>query len=128
MEISWLRSQDQRMPAKPKIGIFWLLENGRLIVDAVPYNKSDKISGNYVSYSDHYNFWETKIRPDIDQEYTDNPRGRVVYNLKTGKAKIMAGKKLLADKKLIARIVKVFDLKKYILRSDEHYESANFLL
>ena len=116
------------MTAKPKIGIFWLLENGRLIVDAAPYDRPDKVSGNYAGYSDHYHFWETKIRPDLDREYTDNPRGRVVYNLKTGKAKIMAGKKLLADKKLIAKIVKAFDLKDYILRSDEHYEQGNFLL
>jgi hypothetical protein len=111
-----------------KIGIFWLLENGRLITDAVPYDQSAKISGNYVSYSDHYHFWETKIRPNLDQEYTDNPRGRVVYNLKTGKAKIMAGKKLLADKKTINKIAKAFNLKDYILRRDEHYEQANFLL
>jgi hypothetical protein len=113
---------------KPKIGIFWLLENGRLLIDAVPYDKSDKVVGNYVSYSDHYNFWETKVRPELNQEYTDNPRGRVVYNRKTGKAKIMAGKSLLADKKLIAKIARVFNLKNYILRSDEHYEQANFLL
>jgi hypothetical protein len=113
---------------KPQIGIFWLLENGRLLVDTAPYTQSEKIVGNYVSYSDHYNFWETNVRPELNQEYTDNPRGRVVYNLKTGKAKIMAGKSILANKKLVAKIVKAFNLKDYILRSDEHYEQANFLL
>ncbi len=110
------------------IGIFWILEKGKLIVDAIPWEQSDKISGNYISYSDHYNYWETTIRPDLDQEYTDNPRGRIVYNIKTKTAKIMASKNVIQDKALIAKIAKEFNLTKYIVRADEHYEKANMLL
>lgn len=112
----------------PRIGIFWVLDSGKLIIEAIQWDKADSISGNYVSHADHYNYWETTMRPDLDQEYTDYPRGRIVYNLKTGKAKIMAGKAILQNKTLIAKIAKAFALKAYILRKDEHYEPANGLL
>jgi hypothetical protein len=112
----------------PQIGIFWILDSGKLIIDAVEWNKSDKKIGNYVSHSDHYQYWENKIRPDLNQEYTDNPRGRVVYNIKTKTAKIMASRSVLHNKILINKIIKAFNLTKYILRADEHYEKANELL
>ncbi|GBR77453.1 hypothetical protein RDn1_112 [Candidatus Termititenax dinenymphae] len=112
----------------PRIGIFWLLETGRLLVNVIPYDQSSLISGSYAIYSDHYHYWESKIRPELDQEYTDNPRGRVVYNIKTKTAKIMASHDILRNRKIVKQIAKEFTLRKYFTRADEHYGAANHLL
>lgn len=57
-----------------KIGIFWIMENGQLLVSAIPCAQATQQQGNYLNYGEHYNYWEKEIRGFLDKEYTEYPR------------------------------------------------------
>lgn len=112
----------------PLIGIFWIMDN-RLLLNACPYDRGEDMIGNWANYSGHYPFWEKySDENNIPYDYVHYPRGRVVYNIKTKKFKIMSSKQVIKDKKIIKRIAEAFHLTKYMVASDSHYEKAFELL
>ena len=113
----------------PLIGIFWIKDDNNLIIDTCPYDKGEDIIGNWINHSGHYPFWDQyAAKHGIAQDYVYYPRGRVVYNMKTKKCKIMASRKIINNKNMIGMIAKTFNLTKYILSADAHYEEAFQLL
>ena len=105
------------------IGIFWVLGENNLLVHTIEWNRAAEIIGNWCNYGGHYEFWENNLRKySIDHDYTDFPRGRVLYNKKTKVSKILSSRKVIGDRALVKQIAKTFHLKKYLLRSDAHYE------
>ena len=96
-----------------------------MIIDTCPYDKGEDLIGNWVNHSGHYPFWEEYSKKyGLPYDYVHYPRGRVVYNNKTGKFKIMSSKKVIKDKKILKKVADAFNLKKYIIESDAHYEKA----
>ena len=125
----------------PLIGIFWLVEdNGGppvLLVDSCPVAYGETY-GDFLTYGGHYDNWESlstlgaaELRrrglPVVPtwSEYEEWPRGRVVYNVPTGRFIVYADRKLQqpASIRLILERFKVPD-NSYDLRSDRHYVST----
>ena len=105
------------------VGIFWVMRGKNLLVYAIEWDKATDIVGNWCNYGGHYEYWEEYIRKQsLDNDYTDFPRGRVIFNKKTKVTKILSSKKVIGNKELVNQIAEAFHLKKYQLRSDEHYE------
>ena len=121
--------RDKSGEISAQIGIFWIKDDDELILDTCPYDQGEDLIGNWVNHSGHHPFWEQYAASQgITQDYTYFTRGRVVYNKKTGQFKIMASKKVIHSKKIIAKIAKAFSLTKYKLSADAHYEDAFQLL
>ena len=113
----------------PLIGIFWIKDDDNLILETCPYDQGEDLIGNWLNHSGHYPFWERySVKHGITQDYVYYPRGRVVFNKKTKQFKIMASKQVIKNKNLIGMIAKAFNLTKYILSADAHYEDAFQLL
>ena len=111
------------------VGIFWIKDDGGLIVNAIEWDKSEMIIDTWVNYSNHYQFWETYSKEhNLPSDYVTYTRGRVLYNKKTKTSKLLASRDVLKNKKLITKLVKAFKLDKYVLEQDDHYEQADFLL
>jgi len=109
----------------PNVGIFWVKPDKSLIIDSLPWRESQELVGDWVNYSDHYKFWNRyRLHYKLVGDYTSLPRGRVVFNQKTRTAKIIAGKKLVEDDKLIKKIAREFRLSNYGVEEDEHYNDA----
>ena len=117
------------MITTPLIGIFWIKENNELILDTCPYDQGEDIINNWANHSGHSLFWDQYApKHGIPYDYVYYPRGRVVYNVKTKKFKIISRREVITNKSLVKIIANAFNLKKYILASDAHYEKAYELL
>lgn len=110
---------------QPLIGIFWIKDDGKLILDTCVYDQGEDLIGHWLNYSGHYPFWEKySVSHGIEHDYVYYPRGRVVYNQKTKQFKVMSSKRVIKDVKLVKKITKAFNLTKYKLSADRHYENA----
>lgn len=110
---------------KGLIGIFWIKDDGELILDTCPYDKGGELIGAWANHSGHYPFWEEYVRErGLTVDYVHYPRGRVVFNVRTKKFKIMSSKAVLGDDRIMKKVARAFNLKKYIAEADEHYENA----
>jgi len=113
----------------PLIGIFWIKDDGKLILDTCPYDQGEDLIGDWLNHSGHYPFWEKySAKHGIKHEYIYYPRGRVVYNKKNKIFKVMSSKKVIKNTKLVKKIAKAFKISKYKLSADHHYEKAYPLL
>jgi len=113
----------------PLVGIFWITENNKFILDTCPYNEGEDIVGDWINHSGHHPFWEQYSKEHgITFDYVHYPRGRVVYNKKTKQFKIISSKQVIKNKKIVKKIAGAFNLTKYILASDAHYEKTYELL
>jgi len=113
----------------PLIGIFWIEDNGKLILDTCPHDQGEDLIGDWLNHSGHYPFWEKySAKHGIEHDYVYYPRGRVLYNKKTKQFKVMSSKRVIKDAKLVKKIAKEFNLIKYELSADRHYEKACPLL
>jgi len=109
----------------PLIGIFWIKDDGKLILDTCPYDQGEDMIGHWANHSGHYPFWERySAKKGIECDYVYYPRGRVVYNIMTKQFKIISSKAVIINKKIVDKIAKAFNLIKYKLTADRHYEKA----
>lgn len=113
----------------PLIGIFWIIENNKFILDTCPFGEGEDIVGDWINHSGHHPFWERYSKEHyIPYDYTHYPRGRVIYNKKTKKFKIVSSKGVIKDMNIVKKLARAFNLTEYVLSSDAHYEKAFELL
>ena len=71
---------------EPRVGIFWLLGNGSLLVDSTPLAEAEPYGECLTHPRSHIDQWAEFQRNAIvprDTEYEEMPRGRVVYDATT---------------------------------------------
>ena len=108
-----------------QIGIFWILPEG-LLTFGVPYNAGEKY-GDFINIPDgHYETWEElrKASGKLPADYTNYPRGRIVYRINDQKFLVYLNRKHIKDTKIKRRIIKEFRLPvdHVIFKHDHHYE------
>ena len=122
------------MVKEAKVGIFWVLPGSKLLIHALPWtaalaSKEGSRSGNWINYAGHADYWEkysltAKLR---DAEYTDYPRGRVIFNVVTKKTRLFLGSKIAKNKALVKKIARAFNLDNYNVVLDRHYEDPSIV-
>lgn len=109
----------------PKVGIFWLVK-GSLIFDATPVAEADADGDSKNHPRGHFDRWKQMQNAGTvpaDIEYEEYPRGRVIFESKTGKFLVLADRCILQRRGLVERIMKRFELpvNKTKCATDSHY-------
>lgn len=119
------RGKNAKSATEPRLGIFWLVSGGKLLIDSAPLNDCEK-------YGDHLNYPESHIRvwerlqqigkAPAESEYEEFARGRVISDLKTKRFTLLADRCILKREGLIAAIKNELHLPKQTsLGTDPHY-------
>lgn len=106
-----------------KVGIFWAIPDkisGQLLLE---FNKryltADGNSNRFINYPySHFEVWNDEVKGLGDDCYK-YPRGRVIYDVSTGKHRIFADKCILQS--TIDDVIECFEIEEYDLLYDEHY-------
>jgi hypothetical protein len=109
----------------PKVGIFWLVK-GKLIFDSTPVRDAEPYGdckNHPLGHIDHWKQLQNAGMVPRDVEYEENPRGRVVYNVKTKTFLLLADNCVLQKASLIKKIMKELQLPadKTKCDTDSHY-------
>ena len=115
----------------PHVGIFWLL-NGRLIIDSMPLGEAEPYGDHLThprSHIDVWVHWRLGGKVPDESEYEEFPRGRVMYNTKTHRFRLLADKCILRDKDMVSRIMSELHLptESTDKGSDLHYRCSSCL-
>jgi hypothetical protein len=115
---------------EPQVGIFWLWRE-RLIVHATALTEAERW-GRYLNAIGHDRYWEDlQIAGEVpgDVEYTEPPRGRVVYDTISRKYFLYADRCILSRSQLITEIIQRLGLlaEAVEISGDEHYRCADCL-
>ncbi len=105
---------------QPKVGIFWII-NDQIVSFTEDARTVRIINGFKDTDMDHYHMWpKLKIRGD----YTNKPRGRVIYRAKDDKYMVYVPSSLTDDKRMLLKILREFSIptSKFVIVTDEHYE------
>jgi hypothetical protein len=114
-----------RVAGAPEVGIFWVVD-GKPLVFGDPLNDAEQC-GEFKNYEeDHIHLWKFLQRNGIvppDSEYEDYPRGRVVYNTKTGSFMLFADRCILKDEPMVEHLLDELHLPSTTkTESDPHYK------
>lgn len=109
------------------VGIWWATTVDDMIYHATPVEDVEPDSLGFVNDpNSHVVFWNTvrRLRPEKKfMEYSDTPRGRVIFNSKTRLFTIYGPTKQLKDKELCAELLRVFQLPDTtVFTPDRHYD------
>ena len=117
---------------EPRVGIFWLLDDGALLLDTTPLADAEPYSDCLTHPRSHILQWEIFLQqgcvaPDI--EYEEPPRGRVVYRAPTERFVIYADTCILRRKYLVRKIMTTMHLPKNKTDTspDQHYRCSQCL-
>lgn len=109
----------------PMVGIFWLL-GSRAIVDSTSVEQAGNYGDFKIHEGDHLAVWtalQGKDSVPTDSDYEEYPRGRVVFNRKTGAFTLYADRCILRKKTFIAKLLSLMHLPATTeLATDEHYQ------
>ena len=98
--------------SEPCVGIFWFIGD-LLIIDSTAISAAEPY-GNCMNHPmSHIDYWtEHQTLGDLprDTEYEEHPRGRVVFNTKTGRYSFCADRCILRKKSVVRRIMKAMHL------------------
>src|SRR6516165_4801361 len=96
-----------RVPGAPEVGIFWVVDR-KPVVFGDPLNEAEPW-GEFRNYKHgHDSLWAFLQRNSVappDSEYEDYPRGRVVYNTKTGLFMFFADRCILKDRPMVEHLL-----------------------
>ena len=114
--------------AEPRVGIFWLVDD-KLVMDNTLLSKAEDYGTFKVHPGDHCSVWEMFQRGGTvpaDIEYEECPRGRVMYDTKTGRFRLLADRCILRNKDAIRRIMSAMNLpsKHTDKGTDAHYRCS----
>jgi len=117
---SGLRVADRR------VGIFWLLEDGRLLLDSTALAEAEHYGDCITHPRSHIDTWAELQRCGVvrtDVEYEEPPRGRVVYDADKDRFVIYADRCILRRKKSLRQIMRELNLPQNQTEtsSDLHY-------
>jgi hypothetical protein len=117
----------------PEVGIIFLVGT-KLFVEGEPVSSAEVIrvrhlplDAQFVNFDgNHDNYWDRlKAMGAVPRssEYDDFPRGRVVYNVATGRYRLFADACILAQKSVVAKIIALMNLPsaKLEISTDDHY-------
>jgi hypothetical protein len=114
-----------KQAGKPEVGPFWLLDNGRLLVEGLPITEAQEVMGYKVNPRDHGTIWKNYQRVDVvpkEQNYNDLPRGRVTYVVRIEKYVITADRCILNDPSIMAKVKADMNLPPdTLVEDDSHY-------
>jgi hypothetical protein len=112
------------------VGIFWVLNSeplidSALLSDAEPY-------GDHLTHprghAEVWEQWQGKGVVSPDMEYDEPPRGRVMYNTKTRRFKLLADRCILRDKEVVRKIKSQMSLPRNTeTDTDSHYRCLDCL-
>jgi hypothetical protein len=108
-----------------RVGIFWLLADGSLLVDSSPLSVAEKYGDCLTHARSHIDVWaefQSSGRVAADVEYEEYPRGRVIFDTRQDHWVIMADRCILRSKGLIRKISASMNLtgKMTEISSDSH--------
>jgi hypothetical protein len=117
----------------PKVGIFWIYDkNDRKYIVSFQDDVREviEVAGFKDSEYNHYKNWrEANKVIKSSGDYTETPRGRVLFNVKRGKFIVYVSDKMSKDKTSLSLIMRDFSLPmaNTVISADEHYNlEANF--
>lgn len=118
---------------EPRVGIFWLLGDGRPIIDSAPLSKAERYGDALTHPRSHIDTWqELQSRGLVDAvtEYEELPRGRVAFDAKARKFILYADRCILAKSKIVQEIISEMNLPpdSTEVATDSHYRCARCLL
>ena len=125
------RTRKEAKPAaKPRLGIFWLVD-GKLLIDSAPLSECEQY-GDHLNYpGSHIHVWEQWRqvgKAPAESEYEEFARGRVMCDTKAKRFTLLADRCILNRKELIAEIKKALCLPKQTsLGTDSHYRCFHCL-
>jgi hypothetical protein len=91
----------------PRVGIFWMLADGSLLVDSSPLSAAESYADCLTHSRSHIDVWaelQSSGRAPTDVEYEEYPRGRVIFETRQDRWVIMADRCILRRKDLIRKI------------------------
>jgi hypothetical protein len=109
----------------PKVGIFWLVQ-GKLLFDSTLVDDAEPYGDCKNHPQGHVDRWKQLQMAGMvprDVEYEENPRGRIVYNVKTHKFMLHADRCILKKRNVVKKIMEEMQLppKTTECGTDEHY-------
>lgn len=63
----------------------------------------------------------------LTDDYINVPRGRVIFDERNNQSIIYIDKCYLSDEKVLKKIIKLFQVENYVIKSDIHYQCPNCL-
>jgi hypothetical protein len=90
-----------------RVGIFWLLADGSLLVDSSTLAAAEKYGDCLTHSRSHIDVWaefQSSGRVAADVEYEEYPRGRVIFDKSEDRYVILADHCILRSKDLIRKI------------------------
>jgi hypothetical protein len=117
---------------EPRVGIFWLLRDGSLLVDSNPLAEAEPYGECLTHPRSHIDQWAEFQRNAIvprDIEYEEMPRGRVVYDATQKRFTIYGDRCILRRKDVIRKIMSAMNLPENQIEtsSDLHYRCSQCL-
>ncbi len=115
----------RRRKKEARVGIFWLVD-GKLVMDSTSLSMSEHYGGFKIHPADHCSVWErfqpSGAVPD-DMEYDERPRGRVMYDTKARRFRLLADRCILKNKGVIRDIISKMNLPSgnTDMGTDSHY-------
>ncbi|MGM0021814.1 hypothetical protein IGK80_002704 [Enterococcus sp. DIV0609] len=110
-----------------KIGIFFIINNNEIISDSISYDEGRYLNGLYDSNVDHWRLFDSLSYKFNTDDYIEVPRGRAIYNESNDNSIIYLDKFFLSNDEVLDKIIEVFRIKKYVLKTDTHYQCPNCL-
>jgi hypothetical protein len=118
------KSQGRRKAVVPRVGIFYLVGD-QLYIDSTQVAQASRYFDFAIHERDRICYWEELLSSGSvpDAEYEEHPRGRVAYNMKTGKFTLLADRCILGRKSLVSKILSRMNLppKETEIGTDSHY-------
>jgi hypothetical protein len=114
---------------EPEVGIFFLV-GSKLFVERTSLLEAGTYADCKIHEGDHVQYWEKLLRAGAvpESEYDEHPRGRVVFNVKTGQFVVYTDKCILGRKAIVATIKCELHLPKDTKTApDSHYRCPKCL-
>jgi hypothetical protein len=95
----------------PKVGIVFLVGR-KLLIDATPLGQAGRYGDSAIHERDHISYWAELVKSGRvpNSEYEEFPRGRVAYDTKSGKFRLLADKCILQQKGVVRKILSGMNL------------------
>jgi len=118
----------QSRKKEPHVGIFWVV-NGNLLIDSTALSEAEPYGDHLTHPRSHIDVWEQwrlSGRVPEEAEYEEFPRGRVMFNTKTRRFRLLADRCILRDKSMVSTIMRAMNLpsKNTDRGTDAHYRCA----
>ena len=92
----------------PCVGIFWMLRNGRVVIDSTPLDKAERHNRYLIHSPSHFDVWERLRREGVvpqELEYDDVPRGRVAFDWISERFTLLADPQILRHSAAMRQIM-----------------------